>query len=274
MLSPVSPLSTSASAQQCADAALPYLFILPGLDGTGETFESVAQRLRPHYNVHVLRYPRHLELGYVELKRLLLRYIHHCLPPGAMCYLLGASFSGPLAIELAKEGENQRQHHFMGLVLVTTFARNPFPALKRLGRHIHAVPMEPSTRLINRMAAGVFRRRNAGAQSALAQVHPNVTRRRVQSVLQVDASTTLRDIRSPILYLQATQDKLIPARALRHIQEYAPHVQSKQLNCGHFLLQECPDSAAQLITDFTRRCSHGEGGASSFVPLHHTLLNR
>lgn len=264
----------SSSALHTTDTALPHLFILPGLDGTGETFEAVAQRLRPHFSVHVLRYPRHLALGYAELKRLLLRYIHHHLPPHAKYYLLGASFSGPLAIELAQEGENQQQHRFMGLILVTTFARNPFPVLKRLGKHMHAVPLEPSTRIINRVASGVFRRRNAGAQSALAQIHPNVMRRRVQSVLQIDASTVLRDIRSPILYLQAMQDKLISRRALMHILEYAPHVQSRRLNCGHFLLQECPDTAAELIIGFATRCQLGEGSAASLVPLHHTLLNR
>lgn len=264
----------SRSALHTTDASLTHLFILPGLDGTGEAFAAIAQRLRPHCNVHVLRYPRHLELGYTELKRLLMRYIHHHLPPGAAYCLLGASFSGPLAIEMAQAGEQQQRHRFLGLILVTTFARNPFPALKRLGRHMHAVPLESSARIINRIVSGVFRRRHAGARSALAQVHPNVMRRRVQSVLQTDASTILRDIRSPILYLQAMQDKLISARALVHIQKYAPHVQSHRLDCGHFLLQECPDTAAQLITAFMQQCSRGEGGASSLVPLHHTLLNR
>lgn len=261
------------SAPHAADVAKPHLFIMPGLDGTGETFEGLETLLKPHFNVHVLRYPRHLELGYLELKRVLGRYIHHCLPPTASYYLLGASFSGPLAIELAKEGENQHQHNFLGLILVTTFARNPFPVLTRLGKHINAVPIESSTRIVNRVVSGVFKRK-ASAQSVLSAVHPNVMRKRVQSVLQVDASIALRDLRCPILYLQAMQDKLISNRALAHILEYAPHVQSKKIDCGHFMLQEKPDVAADLIVVFANRCQNGEGRYSSFVPLHYTVLNR
>lgn len=277
-------------------SALPHLFILPGLDGTGDAFQTLIRLLEQHYQIHALRYPRHLELGYTELKRVLSRYIQHHLPPNARYYLLGASFSGPLAIELAYEAEQQNphesQHQLLGLILVTTFARNPFPLLHRLSHHIESIPIEPSAKIVNRIVTGFFKRTPKkkdkeqtkqdkastktpqGTGNNLSHLHPNTMRKRVQSVLQVDATPILRSIRCPILYLQAQHDKLISSRAMTAIREYAPHTQEAQLPCGHFLLQEMPQAAAEHIQRFTTNCEAGRGRASSFIPLSHTALNR
>jgi pimeloyl-ACP methyl ester carboxylesterase len=96
----------------------PVLVLLPGMDGTGLLFEPFLKALKG-FEPLVLRYPRGLT-DYADC----VAYARARLPKERPFLLLGESFSGPVAIALAAE----RPAGLRGLVLCSTFARNPRPA--------------------------------------------------------------------------------------------------------------------------------------------------
>lgn len=74
------------------------LLLLPGLDGTGVLFERFVEALPDDIDAHVLSYPGDHPMSYADL----LGYIRDRLPAGKTRFaVLGESFSGPLALELA-----------------------------------------------------------------------------------------------------------------------------------------------------------------------------
>ena len=100
--------------------ALPLLILLPGLDGTGAFFEPFLEGLPTGFETQVVQYPTEL-VSYPAC----LEFARALLPADRPYLLLGESFSGPIAIALAAE----QREGMVGLVLCSTFARNPRPRL-------------------------------------------------------------------------------------------------------------------------------------------------
>ena len=74
------------------------IVLLPGLDGTGDFFDRVASHLARRIHRHVVRYPNDPSLGYAGYVELVRKAI------GAReVFLLGKSFSGPVAIRVAAQ---------------------------------------------------------------------------------------------------------------------------------------------------------------------------
>ena len=115
------PRSSTDSVRDAALSRLPTLVLLPGLDGTGILFEPLARALGVDLDVRVVRYPSDPTLGYRELESL----ARAALPTDRPFVILGESFSGPIAIRLAADSPPG----LVGLILVVTFARNPYPLL-------------------------------------------------------------------------------------------------------------------------------------------------
>jgi len=79
-----------------------------------------------------------------------------------------------------------------------------------------------------------------------------VLRARMQSVLEIDCTDQLLEVRVPILYLQAQHDHVVPSSAMRTIVELVPSVQVVSLNGPHMLLQAVPANAAAVVNQFVR----------------------
>src|SRR6266849_5616303 len=90
------------------------VLLLPGLDGTGQLLRDLSEQLAGHRPVHVISYPVDRPLDYGQLTAL----VEARLPNGQFV-ILGESFSGPIAIEIAAR-EKQR---VAGLILASSFAR-------------------------------------------------------------------------------------------------------------------------------------------------------
>ena len=89
------------------------LLLLPGMDGTGRLFAPFLEAIGPAVDVQVVRYPGNGSSGYeglVELARA-------ALPTDGDFFILGESFSGPVAISLAAA----HPPGLMGLILCCTF---------------------------------------------------------------------------------------------------------------------------------------------------------
>src|SRR5450631_2350467 len=95
------------------------LVLLPGLDGTGSLFAPLIQELPEWMEPRVVVYPRDRCLGYADLDVL----VNAALPVDRPYVLLGESFSGPIAIRVAAA----QPAGLIGVILVCSFARNPYP---------------------------------------------------------------------------------------------------------------------------------------------------
>jgi pimeloyl-ACP methyl ester carboxylesterase len=70
------------------------------------------------------------------------------------------------------------------------------------------------------------------------------------AVGSVDVSSSLAALKLPLLYLQAREDRLVPATALKTIARLRPDVQWKTLDSAHAVLQVCPGEAARAVRSF------------------------
>ena len=95
------------------------LVVLPGMDGSGVLLTALVENLAPFRPVEVIAFPNERPLGYDELTAFALQRT-----PSERFVVLGESFSGPIAIEVAAT-----QQRVAGLILASTFARHPMPTL-------------------------------------------------------------------------------------------------------------------------------------------------
>ncbi|MGS5088306.1 alpha/beta fold hydrolase [Hydrogenophaga sp. A37] len=222
------------------------LVLLPGLDGSGDFFGALCRQLPPQWRTHVVPYPGDQPLSYSELARFVLA----ALPDDGPFILLGESFSGPVAIQVAAT----RPAGLIGLVLCATFARNPRSILRPLlgltrVAPVRAAPMGMLSRcLLGAEANASWAER---IRQAMGECSVAVLRKRVWEVLLVDVRSQLADIRVPVLYLQATKDWVVPAEALIEMQRVLPGIQVARIDGPHFLLQARPGPCAERIAVFS-----------------------
>src|SRR5262249_57240462 len=85
--------------------------------------------------------------------------------------------------------------------------------------------------LIRRALLGRFDTPPLGGmvEAALVGVHPAVLAARARAVLGVDVGAQLQACPVPILYLSATEDRLVSGRSLAHIRGLQPRVEAVEL---------------------------------------------
>jgi pimeloyl-ACP methyl ester carboxylesterase len=163
--------------------------------------------------------------------------------------LLGESFSGPVAIRLAAG----RPRGLRGLVLSTSFATSPRPALRGLAGLARAVPASAlpmslfSFWLLGRWSTPALR---AAFAKVLAEVEPQVLAERLVASLHVDVSALLPDIRVPLLYLRGRADRLLPPNAVDAVASVVKDTRIADFDAPHCLLQAIPAQAAKTVREF------------------------
>lgn len=214
--------------------------ILPGLDGTGELLTGFLDALAPEIVAAVVRYPTEEAIGYAGL----VEHVARLLPAGKVL-LIAESFSGPVGIALAARFPDRIE----GLCLCASFASSPRPAFKPM-RSILKLPLpSPPIGLLGRLMLGRWSSREwiDRTRAATRAVRPGVARHRLAEVLAVDVSEQLEAIRCPILYVQASEDRLVPESAWRRIRAAVPHARCDVIEGPHFLLQVSAEAAAAAI---------------------------
>ncbi|MFB9262753.1 alpha/beta fold hydrolase [Bradyrhizobium erythrophlei] len=217
------------------------IILLPGMDGTGELLGSLAERLALVRPVQVCAYPLDRPLGYDQLAAYVVERT-----PDRPFVILGESFSGPIAIELAAADPR-----VVGLVLASSFARHPIPAqfaalaplidFRWLPKGIIAAALMGST-ATPELTARLCR--------ILANLPHKVLQRRFRDVLRVDKRSRLRAITCPVLCLHGRSDRLVRRRQVDEILAEQPRCQIHRFEAAHMLLATHPDEAARAIDDF------------------------
>ena len=242
----------AVAESQHLNGAAPTLVLLPGLDGTGDFFQPLLESLGASLRTRVVRYPVDGGFDYATCKAL----ARAALPANGPFVLLGESFSGPIAIDLAAE----QPRGLVGVILCVTFACNPRPRLSIIRPFLPYMPFHGSGTsvalarflVLGRWITPSVRELHL---KILSMVPASTMQKRLLAVADCDVRATLRRVRVPILCLVAKHDRLIPRSAGRVIQEHAPAARVVELDAPHCLLQCVPDTAAQLIADFTGKLS-------------------
>lgn len=97
------------------------LVLLPGLDGTGRLFEPLLRALPRNVHASVIGYPASPSHG--QNYEVLTEFAGERLGEGPLL-LVGESFSGPIAVELAA----RHPEKVRGLVLAVSFLTPPVPS--------------------------------------------------------------------------------------------------------------------------------------------------
>jgi pimeloyl-[acyl-carrier protein] methyl ester esterase len=227
---------------------MPTLVLLPGMDGTGVLFADFAAAVQGTFEPVVARYPNDPQLGYPELEPLARAVLPHDRP----FFLLGESFSGPIAISLAASSPPGLR----GLILCCTFARSPHPLLPLAAAAIKPFPAVRVPAFIQcRNLFGRFDSPRLRAQLAELRglVSANTLKARLEFVAHVNVSDELRRVAVPILYLRAKRDRVVLRAAGEYIKRVRPDTELVEFDAPHLLLQTIPQDARSAIQNFARR---------------------
>jgi pimeloyl-[acyl-carrier protein] methyl ester esterase len=223
---------------------VPTLVLLPGMDGTGDLFAPLVAALAPHVRTIIVRYPDQ-PLDYASHEEI----VRAALPVGHPFILLGESFSGPIAISIAASAPAGLR----GYILCCSFVRSPRRSLGWLRPLLgflppHRVPQAMTKYfLMGRFANADLRRLHA---RTLSRVSSRALVARLRAIADVDASSILRRVGLPALYLRATEDRLVPRSASRLFVRLSPNSRVVDIEGPHLLLQARPDAAARVIREF------------------------
>ena len=223
------------------------LVLLPGMDGTGSLFSEFIDALGPDVETIVVSYPADPPQNYSDLEAVARSF----LPINKPFVILCESFSGPIAISIAASCPQG----LMGLILCCSFARNPLPWLGGIRTvlhllHIKLVPISLlSTLLLGRFSSAKLR---CALRQALAPVSLEVLRTRTLAVFSVDVSAKLAQIRIPVLYLRALEDRLVPRASYDAIARLLHGIRLVEFEGPHFLLQARPSATADIVLGFMR----------------------
>lgn len=220
------------------------LVLLPGMDGSGALFAPLVAALRGRVHTQVIAYPPDQALGYEEL----VAFVRPLLPTGPY-FLLGESFSGPVAIALAASAPPG----LAGLILSCTFARNPSPKLKPLR---FMLPLMPLSARLSVFAIPLLLGRHAtrplvdALRVALEPLQRDVLLRRLNAVLDVDYSSLVAGIDVPVLYIQARNDRVVACSFGEDLARVLPSMRRVTFTGPHLLLQVASDQVARSVLQF------------------------
>ena len=216
--------------------------VLPGLDGTLALREGFAGRLKQQRPATVIPYPDDPALDYANLDT----FVHARLPAGRFA-LLGESFSGPVAIRVAQSLPGR----CVALILVSTFARNPWPSWFGLAAGLMDARLCPDGVLEAIMLGAHATPDSVEALHRVTAALPrNVLQARVRAALAVDVRAVLAATVCPVLCLHGRADWLIQSRCAHEIRRLRSDTSLICLDGAHNLLMTHADDATREIGHF------------------------
>jgi pimeloyl-ACP methyl ester carboxylesterase len=218
------------------------------LDGTDKRYTEFIRSLGGGARVEVITYPCDEPLGYDQLEAL----VRASLPFGQRYFLLGESFSGPLAIRIAANPPRG----LAGVILCGTFAKNPLPWLRWARPLAVRAPIKSLPRWLRALllwGSVQPQRAPAHADRAMTGVAAAVVRHRIGEIFDVDESRRLGCIDLPMLILRARGDFIVPRAATQWMLQSAPEAQLAEIDGPHLLLQSRPADCAAAVLQFLQR---------------------
>ncbi|MEE9328601.1 MAG: alpha/beta hydrolase [Parvularculaceae bacterium] len=163
--------------------------------------------------------------------------------------LIAQSFSGPIAAMIAaKDSPNLK-----AIVFVATFLSPPQKTLLKFSKLLPITWMArfPFASQIHRF---MFLGKRAPDdlvrlfQNTIASLDPGLLRKRIVAIESLKILPKKVDI--PVLYLQASADKLVPTSKVEEFKETFEKLEVLKIMGPHFLLQANPQGCAKEISKF------------------------
>lgn len=227
----------------------PTWVLMPGLDGSGELFESFEALLPTDFARCRITYAASLPAtidAYVER-------VQAQLPAYGPLIVLAESFSGPTAIQLA----HRLGSRLKALILCASFATTPHPLtglasrlpvslLASLKRHRQLLRQ---TCIGTQASAAVVER----LSRTLRNLDGHTIQQRLRLLASIDMTQALQALDLPVLLLQATNDWLVTDDAQRRLEAAAAQAQIVRVVGPHFLLQALPETCWQHMMEWMKR---------------------
>ena len=223
------------------------LVLLPGLDGTEIFFRPLLAALPKWIKPLVVTYPMSGANDYSAL----LEVVQEAVDESEEFYVLGWSFSGPLAVMLAAKLPNK----IRGVILCASFIRPPYKRLSWL-RFAIVSPVVHLLRLVRRTPMFLFSdpthmlRRDKAA--TLARVPSRILAARARTVLAVDARDCLRKCPCPVLYVAGSRDRVVPHWNAKDVVRELPSTRVVTIDGPHLAIYTNPGDVAHAIVRFMR----------------------
>jgi pimeloyl-[acyl-carrier protein] methyl ester esterase len=231
------------------------LVFLPGLDGTGLSYGPLGEMMPEDLRVTVVRYPTDQKLSFNEL----VQCAYGQLPHNKPLVLVAESFSGPITVSLA----NSFPSHIKGIVFCATFMKLTRPILLGTAKYV------PLTLFLQRPAPDFLLYFLCGGRPFSDKlvplfrqieklVKPEVMAHRIRMLSDIDATTDARTLNLPCCYIQATHDKIVPARCVIPFMKDLPGLVVESVHGPHGILQAQPEACAQIIMEFVKGLSESQ----------------
>jgi len=223
------------------------LVLLPGLDGTGDLFANLKQELPQTLKVITAAYPSPQFLSYSEL----LPWLSGVVPEDSPYVLLGESFGSPLAVKFAAT----HARNLAGIILACGFVSNPVRSwgpLPKLLAHPLLCRIPPPDFILGYFlyGRGAPESLKLAVRQARISAGAELLAKRSREVISCDATRELRQVNVPLLFLQATEDRLVDKGCLEEIKRIHPETIVISFPAPHLLFQREPREAARAITRF------------------------
>lgn len=218
------------------------IVLLPGLHGTSELFDPLVAAAPAHVRPVVLTLPE--KSSYAELAR----DLRTQMPEGPFA-ILGESFSGPLAIALAREMAGR----VAGVILSNSFASPPRSRLFRFLPWSLLLRIPAPGWAIRFLAVGWRASHEVvrAVRTAIRRQPPAVLAARMQAIFALPQTSTLPAIDVPLLVLTGSEDRLVlPDSAWPALEKLARSSTRVVLRAPHLLLQTATAEAWAAISEF------------------------
>ncbi len=209
------------------------IWLLPGMDGTGKLHDSLVAQLKGH-DVRAVPYKGGTyEEVYASLPAALKQ-------PDPTDVIAAESFGGPLGIRIAAK------YPIAKLVVVASFLK--MPRWLPPGRLITAIHPPPAFAIravmLGRDAPKTLVQR---VRKAIGTVPRAWLGARIDALCGIDATDEFRAIRSPVVWLRAKDDHLIPELATTHALVVRPDLEVHTIPGPHLLAQFNPAGVAHFL---------------------------
>lgn len=217
----------------------PLLVLLPGLDGSGELFAPLLEKLGETVDARILRLPLDGEQSQHALAQRLISQL-----PDLPFVLLAESFAGAIAVEIARLKPAGLQQ----MILVATFLRSPRPLLLKL-----ALPLMDLAWRWHALLAPLWwpfcgnlkdTKTRGRVLAALRSLSLPVLRARLAAIQQLKSANQHFSV--PVHIIHAGNDRLLPAHLRKSLDALGDAI---VVPGPHFLLQSEPDVMARLVLE-------------------------
>lgn len=221
----------------------PTVVVFPGLDGTGTLTEAFADGDWQGHPVRIIPIPKEGPQDYPSL----VAAISPSLPAGRLI-VIGESFSGPLAMQVAAREKNRVN----ALVIVGGFCASPAPSGLALMPLRPLFLMTPPAHLLKKFMVGP----DAGKElvalltSTLQSVPSTTFANRARVVLALVEEDCPVTPGLPVLLVQAQHDALISWEHQSRLERHFPEAQVTWIDSPHLLLATHPDPCRAAIIGF------------------------